>query len=179
MIIGLAGLTRCGKNEVAKYLEEKYNFKKLVFSDIITEELKKRGMENTKMNQSIVGDELRKEFGNAVLASRLLKEIEKDKNKNYVIVGFRSPEEVDYIRNEVMDFYLVEIYTEKSVRFARRTKEDPQSITEFFERDQRDMQKKGLDIVLRMADFRIINEGSIDDLKKDVDDFMKKIGVGK
>ena len=177
MIIGLAGLARCGKDEAANYLEEKYGFEKLVFSDILAEKLKKRGMENTKMNQSIVGDELRKEFGNAVLASRLLEKIDKD--KNYVIVGFRSPEEVDYIRNEVMKFYLVEIYAEKSVRFTRKTKEDPQSITEFFERDQRDMKNKGLDIVLRMADFKIINEGNLDDLKKDVDDFMKKIGVGK
>jgi len=177
MIIGLAGLARCGKDEAANYLEEKYSFEKLVFSDILAEELKKRKMENTKMNLSIVGDELRKEFGNAVLASRLLEKIDKD--KDYVIVGFRSPEEVDYIRNEVMKFYLVDIYAEKSVRFARKTKEDPQSITEFFERDQRDMKNKGLDIVLRMADFKIINEGNFDDLKKDVDNFMKKISVGK
>lgn len=173
MIIGLTGLAGCGKDTVAKHLQEKHGYKMLVFSDILVEEAKTRGMEPTKMNLSVLGDELRKGMGNAALAKKLLEKI--DPQQSYVISGFRSPEEVYAIQNEVIDFCLVLVAAEKSARFKRRRPEDPQTEEEFFARDERDIVNKGMGKVLEMADFTIDNNGSVNELCKKTDELLVKI----
>ncbi len=173
MIIGLTGLAGSGKDAAAKFLSEKYGYKLLVFSDVLKEEAKKRGTEPTKMNLSILGDELRAKSGNTVLAKKLLEKI--DPEKNYVLSGFRSPEEVYAIQNEVLDFYLVLIDAEKTVRFKRRRPEDPQTEKEFFARDERDISNKGLDKVIEMADYTIVNNGTLQELEGKVEELLSKI----
>ena len=173
MIIGLTGLAGCGKDTVARYLQERHGYKMLVFSDILVEEAKSRGMEPTKMNLSILGDDLRKGMGNAALAKKLLDKI--DPENSYVISGFRSPEEVYSIQNEVIDFCLIFIDADKSTRFKRRRPEDPQAENEFFERDERDIENKGTGKVIEMADFTIVNNGSVDELYKKTEELLAKI----
>jgi len=173
VIIGLTGLAGSGKDAAANFLSEKYGYKLLVFSDILVEEAKKRGTEPTKMNLSILGDELRTETGNAVLAKKILEKI--DPEKNYVLSGFRSPEEVYAIQNEVLDFYLVYIDADKATRFKRRRPEDPRTEKEFFARDERDVSNKGLGRVIEMADFTIANNGTLQELEKKVEELLSKI----
>lgn len=173
MIIGLTGLAGCGKDTVAKYLKERYGYKILVFSDVLVEEAKKKGIEPTKMNLSVLGDELRAGMGNAALAKKLLEKI--DPEEDYVISGFRSPEEVYAIQNEVIDFCLVLIDTDKATRFKRRRPEDPAVEKEFFERDERDIKNKGMGKVMEMADYTITNNGALNELYKKVDELLKKI----
>ena len=71
----LTGLVKSGKDTVANYLVMKYGFSKYVFSDVIVEEIMKRGIPNTKMNQSVVGDELREQEGMDAIAKRLVKKV--------------------------------------------------------------------------------------------------------
>jgi len=158
---------------MAAYLKEKYGYEILVFSDVLVEEAEKIGLEPTKMNLSILGDELRAAEGNAVVAKRLMKKI--DKEKEYVLSGVRSPEEVYAVQNEMLDFHLVYIDTERSTRFKRRKPEDPQSEEEFFERDGRDIQNKGLGKVIEMADYTISNNSSVEEFYKKIDELVKKI----
>jgi len=175
LIIGLTGLARAGKDTVAAYLVEKYGFKHLDFyRDVLLEKAKERGIESKdKMAMSILGDELRKEGGRGILAKFLAEKIVPE--NDYVITGFRSPEEVDFIRNEFQDFVLVEVRAGKLNRFSRRKDTDPDDINAFFERDKRDIQNKGLGEVLRMADYVIDNDGTIEELKSKIDELMKKV----
>lgn len=168
-------MARCGKDSVAHYLNEKYGYSLLVFSDALVEEAKKRLIEPTKMNLSLLGDELRQAEGNAVLAKRLLARI--DPEKDYAISGFRSPEEVYCIQNEVIDFHLVNVSADKAARFKRRTEQDPATEEEFFKRDELDMKNKGLSKVIEMADYTISNNGSLEELYPQVDAIARKVGV--
>ena len=180
MIIGITGLSRSGKNTVAEYIEKKYKFNHLDFyKDVLLEEAKKRGIkEDDKMSMSFLGDDLRAEVGRGVLAKLLLKKMEE--GKEYVITGFRSPEEVDFVRNECEDdFWLVEVKAEKMTRFSRRNEKDPSTINEFFQRDTGDIYNKGLGKVLKMADLKIENNSSFEELHKKIDMLMKRIGVLK
>ena len=174
MIIGLTGLARCGKDAVAKYLNEKHGYKLLVFSDILIEEAKKKLMEPSKMNLSKLGDEMREAEGNAVLAKRLLARI--DPEKDYAISGFRSPEEVYCIQNEVIDFHLIHINADKTMRFKRRTEQDPQTENEFFQRDELDIKNKGLSKVIEMADYTVSNNTSLEELYSQIDAIVRKLG---
>lgn len=158
---------------MAKYLSDKYGYRLLVFSDVLVEEAKRKGIEPTKMNLSVLGDELREKSGNAALAKKLLEQI--DPEKSYVLSGMRSPEEVYAIQNEVIDFHLIYIEADKAIRFSRRRPEDPQSEKEFFERDERDIENKGLGKVIEMADYTIANNGSVQELYSKVEEMLKSI----
>lgn len=178
MILGITGLACGGKQVAAEYLKDKYGFELLDFAaDSIVAEAKTRGLEPTKMNLSILGDELRKTGGMAVFAKIILKKIKSDKT---AITGFRSPEEVDYIRNEyVDDFYLIEIHANPVVRFKRRRPSDPQIEQDFFARDERDIQNKGLGKVIEIADYRIENNNTAEELYAKIDEFMQKAEKGE
>lgn len=189
MIIGLTGLARSGKDAAAKYLIDNYKFNHLDFArDALFAEADKRGLERDKMILSILGDELRQEGGRGVLAKIINAKIEYEEQsssnlktksskpeKNYVITGFRSPEEVDLIRNEHLDFVLIEVNADKLTRFSRRNEKDPQDLEGFSARDQRDIYNKGLGEVLKMADYKINNEGTIEELFKLTGELMVKI----
>ncbi|MFH0987265.1 MAG: AAA family ATPase [Candidatus Micrarchaeota archaeon] len=175
MIIGITGLARSGKDTAAVHIAERYNFTHLDLGrDGLIPEAEKRGLETDKRSLSIFADELRQEGGMAIVAKLLLEKMKEE--KNYIVTGFRSPEEVDLIRNEASgDFYLIEVHADKLERYARRTDKDPQDVEEFFERDRRDMVNKGLDKVLKMADFKILNEGTLEELYENADKVVEKI----
>ena len=176
MIIGATGLARCGKETFAEHLVKKYGFAHLdFFKDAIKPELESRGLETTRMNASVLGDQMRKEEGMNVMAKRIFDRI--DLTKNNVITGIRSIEEVSYIKKHTKDFHLIEIYADKNVRYGRTDKTKTKE--EFFERDKRDIELKGLGKVIKIADFRIVNNTTKGEFRKNIDEFMKKLGVGK
>jgi dephospho-CoA kinase len=168
-VLGITGMARSGKDTAAKYLRDKYTFEWLNFSDILTDEAKKKKLEPNKMNLSKIGDEYRKKHGMGGLSVGILKKIEKSKNENFVVTAFRSPEEVDYIRNHVDDFTLIEIRADPETRWNRRNKDDPKTEEEFFERDRRDKELKGLSEVLELADEIITNDSSLEEFYEKID----------
>ena len=175
MIIGITGLARAGKDTVADYIADRYNFKVFTMSDTLKGECMKRNLEITKDNLSHVGDAMRKEFGNDIVA---VKTIEKAKNfPKSIITGVRSPEETDLFKRESSHFILLSIAAEDDKRFERRSEKDPKTETEFFARDERDMENKGLGDVLEMSDRDIENNGTFDELHEKVDKFIENIKI--
>ena len=175
IIIGITGLARAGKDTVANYIAEKYNFKVFTMSDTLKGECMKRNLEVTKDNLSHIGDAMRKEFGNDIVA---VKTIEKAKNfPRSIITGVRSPEETDLFKRVSSHFMLLSIISEDSNRYARRSEKDPKTETEFFARDERDMKNKGLGDVLEMSDHDIENNETFDELYVKVDEFIENIKI--
>src|SRR5205823_13562960 len=95
MLIGLTGRNASGKGEVAKYLEKK-SFYYYSLSDVIREEVRKRGHAMTRETLIDTGNELRQKNGPGVLAQRILTKVEDD--KNYVIDSIRNASEVEALR---------------------------------------------------------------------------------
>lgn len=183
LVIGITGLASSGKGEVAKYFESK-GFVKLIFSDLIHEEAEKRGLlkgkegyEEKKGVYSNLGDVLRKKYGRkGILAEFLLKRIKDMKLENVVIDGFRSVEEVLYFRDNVNNFYLINVEADERIRFERRKLDDPKATLERFRnRDQRDIKEKGLGKVLMIADFKIDNNGGLEYLHEQLERIIRKI----
>ncbi|NOQ56299.1 MAG: AAA family ATPase [Nanohaloarchaea archaeon] len=175
MIIGITGLARAGKDTAAEYIADRYNFKVFTMSDTLKGECMRRNLEITKDNLSHIGDAMRKEFGNDIVA---VKTIEKAKNfPRSIITGVRSPEETDLFRQKSSHFVLLSVTSEKDTRFKRRSERDPQTETVFFARDERDMENKGLGDVLEMTDYDIENNGDFDELHTKIDTFLKTIDI--
>jgi dCMP deaminase len=169
----LAGLMRSGKDFVAKYIVDNYNYKHLNMSDVIKDELIKEGKEPSKLNRSILGDEWRKLYGNDIVMKRTLEKAQ-DYDK-VIITGVRSPEELEYLKQHTERFKLILVHASREVRFARRSTTDPQSFEAFFERDERDIKFKGTGQVIQKADYVVDNEGAIEAIYKQIEKIIQRI----
>ncbi|MBU2638518.1 MAG: AAA family ATPase [Nanoarchaeota archaeon] len=174
MIIGVTALARAGKDAFADYLVSNYGFSKLNMSDVLADELVRRGMEPTKDNRSLLGDEWRKQYGMDIIIRKTM-----EKAQTYdkvVITGFRSMEEIAFSRGSSDSFYLVAIVADLNVRFGRRNELDPESIEAFTVRDDRDVKNKGLGKVIDAADQTLTNNYTAHKpFYKEIDALMQKI----
>ncbi len=138
MVIGLTGKNGSGKGEVANFLKE-CGFEYHSLSDIIREELHKKGLPVTRENLIQTGTQLRESGGPSVLAEKTLAELKPD--RNYVIDSIRNPEEVIALKKR-HDFMLLQVDAPRKTRFDRikkRAREnDPQIFKEFVEMEERE-----------------------------------------
>jgi dephospho-CoA kinase len=175
MIIIVTGWARSGKDTLAEVLEEKYKFKHYDFTrDILTEEIKKRGLEVTKDNASKVAIAMRQETNNNGIMGKLLAEKINPK-ENAVVTGSRSPEELDEFKKVQSNILLIAVDADQETRFERRTENDSNNLQEFLERDRRDDQNSGMGKVVNQAKIRISNNDSLESFEKKIDDLMKTL----
>ncbi len=172
-ILILLGKARSGKDTIADFLVKEFGFKKFVFSSILEEELIKQGKKVSKENMVLLGDELRKKFGMNFIAVKLLEKVSDE--QKIVFVGARSVEEVELIKQKFPQLKLILITAEKEKRFERRNELDSNSLEKFSERDKIDAEKKGMNKLFELADFKLENNSSLDDLLQKTSDLMYNI----
>jgi dCMP deaminase len=173
MLIGLTGRNAAGKGEVARYLQRK-SFYYYSLSDVIRDEIRKRGEETTRERLIIVGNELRQRYGSSVLAERILAKIEDD--KHYIIDSIRNPAEVSAFR-AAKHFKLIRIEAPPEIRFQRivnrHRESDPRTFEEFVELENREAEgddtSQNLVKVELMADHTLINDGPVEKLHDQID----------
>ncbi len=180
MIIGLTGTNGAGKTEVADYLRSR-GFEYHSLSDEIRTEIRKRGQEITREVLISVGNELRSRYGPGVLAERVLRRL--DRNHNYVVDSIRNPSEVEALRSRG-DFRLLCVDADIRLRFSRtreRGRERAAQTLEQFvaeesrELDSHDPANQQLIATRRLADITIQNDGSIEDLRMQLDRLLPEI----
>ena len=128
------------------------------YRDVIVSLLRKKGKKATKLNASKLGNELRKKYGKGImgklLAEKILKKVKRKKKAKIVITGIRSKAEIkEFERVLKTKLVLIEIYAPKKERFKRCK---GLSWKDFVAREKLD-KGKGLDEVLKMADYRVRN----------------------
>lgn len=185
MIIGVVGAVCSGKGFLADELHKK-GYIKLTFSDVLREEVKRRGIELIRANLHDLGNELRKKHGADYLATRLLKKVES--GKDYVMDGIRNPAEINALR-EFKDSVIIgiEAPVEKRLQWMimRNREKDPHSIEEVKKVDAKNNgagePEYGLQIdrCMEMIDFKIMNDKDREYLKKNIDKLLNKINNGK
>ena len=185
LIIGVVGQIASGKGILVKYLTEKLGFTAFSLSSIVHNELEKKGsVKFTRQTLQDVGDELRRVYGDDVLAKRMLGQIELncrgrlyvDPNK-IVIEGIRNPAEIEFLKKN-QNFILIGVKANRELRFKRvlsRGKEwDPKIYEDFLKVDRRDLgvgqNKSGQQVgkCLAYCDYILTNN-------KDIRNFEAKI----
>ncbi|KYK27221.1 hypothetical protein AYK26_04120 [Euryarchaeota archaeon SM23-78] len=179
MIIGLTSFIGAGKTTVCDYLVDKKGFIFYSLSDVIRDEIKSRGLEITRERLQQVGTELRKKYGNAVLAKKIIKKLEPA--KAYVIDSIRNPAEVEALR-KLKGFTLVFIDAPIEVRFerikARKREQDPLTLEEFKKAEEKELksQDSASQQLLKcrdMAEFVIHNDSNFEELYKKIDELIR------
>lgn len=174
IVIGLTGSFGSGCGEAAKYFEKK-GFAVYSLTDIIREEINKKGINNPKRNDfQNIGDELRKKHGNDYLAKCVYKKIDSKKHNNILIKSIRNHYEVKFFEEKFQsNFYLINIDAPKDIRYER-VKNEYTSLNDFERDDERDSGENQPEYgqhVKRCVDLAGIIINNLDDLNK----FHKKL----
>ena len=180
MLIGLTGRNAAGKGEVAKHLQSK-SFYYYSLSDAIRDEVRAGGGAITRERLIAVGNDLREHFGPGVLAERILKRVDAD--KNYVIDSIRNPAEVAVFRKATKNFKLLLVDAPLKIRFersvARNRESDPITFDDFIEVENReaagDTNAQNMIQVERLADEVLLNDSSIEDLRPRIDALVGRL----
>ena len=106
-VIGITGPLASGKTTAAKLLKSK-GFIRVSLTDELRKEVTRRGLSITRKNFLDVGDDLRREFGNEVLAYRTaqtLNELRKAGIANKAVIdGLKNPGEIVFFKKNIICF---------------------------------------------------------------------------
>jgi len=179
MILGLTGTNAAGKTEVSEYLKTR-GFGYHSLSDEIREELERAARAPTRENLIEMGNQLRRSLGPAALAERVKAKLEPD--RNYVIDSVRNPSEVESLRT-LKDFHLLHVDAPVELRYGRASRRGgartPGSLAEFVAQEQREMSSadpatQQLLACYQMADERVTNAGTIEELRAEVGEMVRR-----
>ena len=169
-VVSIVGMPGSGKSEVARLFEEN-GFSRVRFGDITDEEVRRRGLEVNEENERYIRELLRQEQGMAAYARLNLPTIDSAlKNSNVVIDGLYSWEEYIFLREHYgEDFCVVAVWSSPKTRYARLRRRLNRRLAgeEGASRDKAEIENINKGGPIAMADFTIINESSLDDLRKE------------
>jgi len=140
MILGIAGRNASGKGEVVAFLEAR-SFHACSLSDVIREELRARGEEESRERMIELGRALRAEEGPDALVRRLLPRLKSD--RNIVVDSIRHPAEALALRQASPRFRLIWVEADEAIRLARIRKRgrpgDPTTLERLRELEGREL----------------------------------------
>jgi dephospho-CoA kinase len=182
IIIGITGTLGAGKGAVVDYLVNKKGFKHYSARAFITEEIERRGLPVNRDTMTEVSNDIRKKNSPAYIIEEL-HNIAELNGHNSVIESIRTPGEVEFLKSKG-DFYLLSVDANPKTRYerisVRGSETDNISFEKFIADEAREMKstdpnKQNLGWCIDHADYKLMNDGTFDDLRKNVDIILKKI----
>ncbi len=177
-VVSIVGMAGSGKSEVAR-LFRKNGFITVRFGDLTDEEVKKRGLELNEKNERRVRELLREEHGMDAYAMLNLPRIESGLQSSDVVVdGLYSWEEYSFLKTQYgEEFIVVAVWASPRTRYSRLTSRSVRGRTteEAASRDRAEIENINKGGPIAMADFTILNESSLTDLKKEVERIISSL----
>lgn len=173
-VIGLTGTNGAGKGEAAIFFHQR-GYEIYSLSDILRQELIKQGLPLTRDNLIKLGNELRQRYGADILAKKAWTRIK----AKAVVDSIRNPSEVTFFR-ENASFILLAIDAPVDIRFqrimSRGRLESIKTLEEFKAKEAEEMSphpsNQQLQACLALADYTIINDGTLEEFHKKLEKFI-------
>lgn len=178
-IIAVVGMPGSGKTEAVNFLVEK-GFHRVYFGGVVFDYMKKHKIKPGQRNEKRVRDLLRRKYGMDVMAKFSMKKVaESLKKGNVVIESMYSMEEYLLVKKKYKDtLFVLAIFASPKMRYARlmkRPKRPLKNIKECESRDITELQTLNKGGPIALADFTVINEGSLKDLKDNVEKIVNEV----
>ncbi len=182
MLLGITGTDGAGKGTVVEYLVKKKGFAHYSARAIWIEELTKRGEEPTRANMRLVANEMREKYGNDFLVTYYLQKIKEDGTDKEIIESIRTVAEAETLKAN--GGILIAVDADEKIRYARvqkrRSETDRVTFEQFKAHEELEahdpnphgMQKQK---VIAMADYKIMNNSSVEDLNSAIDSTLSKL----
>ena len=175
-LILVVGMPGAGKSIVVDTAKKEYGLPVYTMGDVVREETMKRYGVITPETMTRTARELREKYGPEYVAVKTLERIGRDKDV-VLIDGVRSLDEVEYFKKHG-DVVIVAIHASPKTRFkrllARKRPGDPRSWEDFVARDLTEL-RFGIGNVIALADYMIVNEGDVEDTRREVRRVLKEI----
>lgn len=181
-ILAIVGMSGSGKSVVVDYLTEK-GYPKVYFGGMIYKEMEKRGLERTEDGESEkkFREEIRQTEGKDWVVRQV---IEETKNliaagqKRIVLDGVYSWTEYKILRHEFpTNITFLAIVVDKKLRYERVAKRPGRAFdgAAIRERDRSEIENLEKGGPIAAADYYILNNGSVEDMEKQVDEVLQEI----
>ena len=182
IIIGITGTLGAGKGTIVDFLIKEKGFIHYSVRGFLIEEIKKRKLEVNRDSMTDVANQLRAENSPSFVIDELFKKALKEGN-NCIIESIRTEGEVISLR-EKENFYLLAVDADQNIRYdriqLRKSSTDDVSRETFVQNELREFEstdpnKQNLKRCIELADFVLMNNGSLTDLNLQIEQIMNQI----
>ena len=181
IIIGLIGEKGAGKGTASDRLIEKYSAVHYGTSKILRRTLEDLHLPVTRDNLIKLALVLKEGYGPSVIIDSLIQDMEKDEANIIIADGIRMHGDVEPFRKKYGEnFYLVYVTADLQLRYSRtklrkeKIGEADATLEQFLEEEGK-LTEISIHEIGRTAEFKINNNGSSEDLAKQVDEMMRKL----
>jgi dephospho-CoA kinase len=177
-VIGVVGGIGSGKDEVLKYLRDKYGVPFISTGDIVRKMAGEEGVEGTRENLEAISRRCFRDLGKGCFVRMASEEILRQGWKVAGISGVRTPDDVSFLRHKFgPDFILVRVeIDDPRVRFERvrlrHEQRDPLTYEAFREQDRSEEETFNIALAVSSADLAIDNSGPLGELHAAVDSLV-------
>lgn len=176
MLIAICGLAGAGKTTSLDILEGIGAGAILYVGSFVTAEVASRGMPATPQSERLVRDEIREADGMAAFAQRALPTINGilEAGRTVLVDAIYCAEEYEFYRkncdNQVVLIAVETAKCERERRLSVRTLR-PIDSDALAKRDEYELTRLGLADVIEAAEYKIVNNGSFEDLERALERF--------
>lgn len=181
LVIGLIGEKGAGKGTVSDYLVEKYGAVHYGASDILRKALADLNLPITRENLIKLAIAVKENFGPTFIIDSLITEMEKDNSDLIIADGIRMHGDVEpFIKKYGEKFHLVYVSADVRTRYERtraRGQNDDEKEATFdqFLAEESEPTEVAIREIGAKANFKLNNNGTPEDLRKQADQLMVKI----
>lgn len=181
LILGFVGLMASGKGTCCQYLADRYGARSHRFSTILRDMLNRVYLPQTRDNLQQVSSALRATFGDDLLATTIAKDVAADPGALVTVDGVRRPPDIKFLRR-LDGFWLVGVIADERTRYERSTQrnenpDDEHKTFADFARDGQQEAERQIVEVMASADFTLDNNGTFEELHRQLDAMLKKLGA--
>ena len=184
-IFAIVGMPGSGKTEASEFLIKK-GFQFIRLGQLTLDEIKKRGLEPTEANERPIREALRAKHGMAAFATLNFPKIDSLlKISDVAVDGLYSWEEYIAFKEKYPNITVIAIYASPKTRYERLEKQSISNYSnikrrhytkeEAASRDRAQLENLHTGGPVAMADFTIINEASVKELHKCLEEILKRV----
>jgi dephospho-CoA kinase len=173
-LIVTVGMPGSGKDELVE-IARQIGLATLKMGDLVRDETHRRGLQVTNAHVGRIASEERDKHGAGIWAQRAIPKLTETR---MLVDGCRSDSEVTVFRHHFGDLFVLGIYSSPEKRYDRMMQrnrgDDGAGLQEFFDRDRREL-KWGIGNAFALADGMLLNEGTLDQFRKDARRMLEEI----
>ena len=179
-ILAVVGMSGSGKSVAVDYLTD-LGVPKVYFGGMILKEMERRGIERTAESEKNFREQIRREEGNDWVVRQVIEETNNLINagqKRIVLDGVYSYTEYKILKKEFPgELTFLAVVVPKKLRYKRvgERKVRPFDREEIIERDRSEIENLEKGGPIAAADYYVLNDGSIDEMKQDIDEVLKEV----